>query len=77
MYISDICLKSMHPWFQFPNNLSLVFLPIKITLKRFIERFFVRKTKSITKNPSRNLKIGYKEFSKDYSQLVCFESAAM
>ena len=43
-----------HPWFQFPNALSLVFLPIKITLKQFIERFLVRQTKSLTKNPSRN-----------------------
>jgi hypothetical protein len=32
--------------------LSLVFLPIKITLKRFLAGFLVRLT--ITKNPSRN-----------------------
>ena len=32
----------------------LVFLVIKITLKRFLEGFLVRLTKSLTKNPSRN-----------------------
>ena len=35
-------------------ELSLVFLPIKIILKRVLEGFLVRFLVSLTKNPSRN-----------------------
>ena len=35
------------------NQLSLVFLVIKMTLKRFLEGFLLSLTKSLTKNPSR------------------------
>ena len=36
------------------SHLGLVFLVIKITLKRFLEEFLVRLLVSLTKNPSRN-----------------------
>ena len=56
-FLTEVTLKYVQTDKLFRGNkifLSLVFLPIRITLKRFLEGFLVRNLLSLTKNSFKN-----------------------